>query len=102
MSVMNVSLPEAVHRRLAATAAACGLTMKQALVEATQNWVDQRSVEVASALGLRHDPLSASPAVEVDARRAARPQLAVETTPAQPRPSKGEPDGHNSNDPQSD
>ena len=57
MSVMNVKLPDGMHRRLAATVpAAAGVTMKEAVVEAAQKWIEQHAAETAAALGFSSGP----------------------------------------------
>jgi hypothetical protein len=82
MSVMNIELPDDMHRRFAATAAACGVSMKQAVVAATRSWIEQHALEAAEALGFSPAP-DAPP--KTDAKRRAPHPAAV---PAEPSPAR--------------
>ena len=70
MPVMNVELPDGMHRRLAATAAACGVSMKEAVVEAAGSWIKQHAAEAAVALGFSP---AQDAAPKADAKRRAPP-----------------------------
>ncbi len=84
MSVMNVKLPDGMHRRLAATAAACGVTMKEAVVEAARSWIEQHAAETAAALGFA--PAREAATKTVATRRATPPRMQTEPAPAPASP----------------
>jgi hypothetical protein len=48
MSVMNIELPSKMHRCLSATAAAKGVTIKAAVIEATSLWLNENACHLAA------------------------------------------------------